>query len=117
MSIPKDFSDGCCLTPCLFNFVFNTVLRNRGQVDLVHITQINFYTPSSTGIVGSGGRRLPAEPGTSAAPATDTVPGAADAGAAGCSRAAGPAGSSHSHLAGRTGAESVGRAKQSKRMS
>lgn len=67
----------------------------------------------------SGGQCLPAEPGTSAGPATDTVPGAAGAGAAaaGCSTAAGPAGSSHLHLADHTEVGSVGRAKQSKRMS
>ena len=66
--------------------------------------------------VSSGGWCLPAEPGTSAGPATDIVPGVADAeaAAAGCSTAAGPAGSSHLHLADHTEAVSVGRAKQGK---
>lgn len=66
--------------------------------------------------VSSGGRRLPAEPGTSAEPATDIAPGVAgaEAAAAGCSTAVGPAGSSHLHLADHTEAVSVGRAKQNK---
>lgn len=78
-----------------------------------------FYTSSRRVSVSSGGGRLPAEPGTSAGPATDTVPGAAGAAAAaaGCSTAAGPAGSSHLHLADHTEVGSVGRAKQSKCMS
>lgn len=69
--------------------------------------------------VSRGGQCLPAEPGTSAGPATGTVPGAAGAvaAAAGCSTAAGPAGSSHLHLADHTEVGSVGRAKQSKFMS
>lgn len=77
------------------------------------------YTSSSGVTISSGGRCLPAEPGTSAGPATDIVPGVADAEAvaAGCSTAAGPAGSSHLHLAGHTEAVSVGRAKQSKNVS
>lgn len=57
---------------------------------------------------------LPAGPGISAGPVTDTVPGAAGAAAAGCSTAAGPAGSSHSRLADHTAAVSVRRGKQSK---
>lgn len=77
----------------------------------------HFYASSSRATVSTGGRCLPAEPGTSAGPATDTVPGVADAEAAGCSTAAGPAGSSHLHLADHTEAVSVGRAKQSKCMS
>lgn len=47
--------------------------------------------------------------GTSAGPATDTVPGAADAevAVAGCNMAVGPVGSSHLHLADHTEAASV----------
>lgn len=74
----------------------------------------HFYTSSKGVTVSSGGRCLPAEPGTSAGPVTDIVPGAADAEAAGCSTAAGPAGSSHLHLADHTEAVSVERAKQRK---
>lgn len=79
----------------------------------------HFYTSSMGVNVSSGGRCLPAEPGTSAGPVTDIVPGVADAeaAAAGCSTAAGPAGSSHLHLADRTEAVSVERTKQSKCMS
>lgn len=79
----------------------------------------SFYTSSPRVPISSGGQCLPAEPGTSAGPATGTAPGAAGAGAAaaGCSTAAGPAGSSHSHLADHTEVGSVGRAKQSKSMS
>lgn len=79
----------------------------------------SFHTSSPRMIVRSRGQCLPAEPGTSAGPATDTVPGAAGAGAAaaGCSTAAGPAGSSHLHFADHTEVGSVGRAKESKHMS
>lgn len=78
-----------------------------------------FYNSSPRVSVSSGEQCLPAEPGTSAGPATDTVPGVAGAGAAaaGCSTAAGPAGSSHLHLADHTEVGSVGRTKQSKHMS
>lgn len=43
--------------------------------------------------------------------------GGAEAAAAGCSKAAGPAGSNHSHLAGHTEVASVKKVKQSKQAS
>lgn len=54
--------------------------------------------------------------GTSAGPVTDTVPGVEDAEAvaAGCNMAVGPAGSSHLHLADHTEVASVRRAKKSR---
>lgn len=57
--------------------------------------------------------------GTSGGPATDTVPGVADAevAVAGCNMAVGPVGSSHLPLADHTEAASVRRAKQSRYMS
>lgn len=43
---PKDFSEGCCLILCLFNFAFNTFLSKRDQVGFVHFTQIIFTLPA-----------------------------------------------------------------------
>lgn len=88
--------------------LFIPVLSGKEVRRVLFALQKAFCTP---------GRRLPAGPGTSAGPATDTAPGAAGAAAAGCSTVAGPAGSSRSRLADHTGAVSVGRAKQSKYVS
>lgn len=54
---------------------------------------------------------LPAESGISAEPATDTVPGVADAevGAVGCNRTVGPVGRSHLHPVDHTEVASVGK--------
>lgn len=43
--IPKDFSEWCCLIPCLFNFGFNTALSKGGWASFVHFTQIIFMLP------------------------------------------------------------------------